>query len=31
MHQRAVNHVANDDAECLVPVKLAETQAGLFS
>ena len=26
-----VNHVANDDAECSVPIELAETQAGLFS
>jgi putative SOS response-associated peptidase YedK len=26
-----INHVANDDVECSAPVKLTETQAGLFS
>ena len=26
-----INYVANDDAECSVPVELTETQAGLFS
>jgi len=25
-----INYVANDDAECSVPVELSETQAGLF-
>jgi putative SOS response-associated peptidase YedK len=25
-----INHVANDDAECCVPLALTETQAGLF-
>jgi len=26
-----INYFANDDAECSAPVKLTETQAGLFS